>query len=348
MSKHTKTPRSKKSSASRAPTLIDVARVAGVSPITVSRVLNQPSLVSEEAQARVRRAVEEIGYVPNMLAGGLASRSSRMVALIVPTIANSIFAETVQAITDTLAQAGYQTLLGISAYEDAQEQRLLEAILGRRPDGIILTGTYHSPETRKRLQVAGVPVVETWDLGEDPIDTLVGFSHTKVGEVAAEYLLARGHRKFAAVSATDQRAEKRLEGFLQVLTGAGVDLPPVIKVPTPARFQLGREAIGRMLDENNGLFDAVYCSSDTLAHGVIVEAQQRCIRIPDDMAVIGFGDLDFAGYTLPTITSIRVNGEEIGYRAAQVLLARMTMSADAEPSGGIIDTGFSVIERQSA
>lgn len=346
--KITKNPRARKSTSGRAPTLIDVAKVAGVSPITVSRVLNQPDLVSEDAQQRVRRAIDEIGYVPNMLAGGLASRSSRMVALIVPTIANSIFAETVQAITDTLAQAGYQTLLGISAYEDEQEKQLLEAVLGRRPDGIILTGTHHAPDIRKRLEVTDVPVVETWDLSPDPIDTLVGFSHTRVGEAAAEYLLAKGHRRFAAVSANDLRAVKRLDGFLQTLANAGVEEPIVTKVPTPARFQLGREGIAGILDQTGGPVDAVYCSSDTLAHGVMVEAQQRNIRIPEDMAVIGFGDLDFSEYTLPPITTIRVNGAEIGRRAAMALLTRMNADESNEVQGGVIDTGFAVIERESA
>ena len=204
----------------KAPTLIDVAKVAGVSPISVSRTLNQPELVSEEIQQKVRDAITRTGYVPNMLAGSLATRSSRLVALIVPTIANSIFADTVQAITDTLAQAGYQTLLGLSAYDKHQEEEQLKAILGNRPDGIILTGTFHAEGTHQRLLNTRIPVVETWDLAPNPIDTLVGFSHTEVGKAVGEYLLAKGYRRFASVSANDQRAVRRFAGFAAALRDA--------------------------------------------------------------------------------------------------------------------------------
>lgn len=330
----------------RAPTLIDVAKVAGVSPITVSRALNQPERVSEKARAKVAAAVEKTGYLPNMLAGSLATQSSRLVALIVPTIANPIFAETVRAITETLEQAGYQTLLGLSGYSEAQEQDLLEAILCRRPDGIILTGLNHTGISRTRLKAAAIPIVETWDLGEQPLDALVGFSHREVGHAVGQYLLNQGHRRFVAISADDQRAEARLAGFIQALEEAGLTPEAVERLETPARFSQGRQAFAHLL-ERGIRAEAVYCSSDTLAQGVMTEARARGIDIPGDMALIGFGDLDFAAHTLPSLSSVQINGAEIGYRAARHLLNAMT--GEHPPTDPVtIDVGFQIVRRDSA
>src|SRR3990167_4341925 len=187
---------SRKSADSRAavaPTLIDVAKVAGVSPITVSRALGRPEVVSAATRRRVLEAVRATGYVPNLAAGALASSRSRLVAIFLPTIANSIFADTVQALSERLAAAGYQTLLGLTGYDPQQEEALLEAVLGRRPDGIVLTGTEHTQASRQRLARVGIPLVEAWDLCERPLDMLVGFSHEAVGRALANYQIGRAH-----------------------------------------------------------------------------------------------------------------------------------------------------------
>jgi LacI family gluconate utilization system Gnt-I transcriptional repressor len=331
----------------KAPTLIDVAKVAGVSPISVSRTINQPELVSPAIQQKVREAIAQTGYLPNKLAGSLASRSSWLVAVIVPTIANAVFAETVQAITDSLSRAGFQTLLGLSSYDIQQEEVLLTTILGSRPDGIILIGTQHTVETRRRLQQSPIPVVETWDLAPDPIDGLVGFSHSRVGQVVGEYLLAKGHRRFASISANDQRAVRRFGGFMSALREAGIENLASRTVEAPARFQQGREQLAQLLDAGES-FTAVYCSTDTIAHGVISEALHRGLRVPEDLAVVGFGNLDFAAHTYPSITTVAVKGEEIGRLAAEALIERMTNDGDEAQSGCRIDVGFSIIERESA
>ncbi|WP_111641046.1 LacI family DNA-binding transcriptional regulator [Marinimicrobium alkaliphilum] len=331
----------------KAPTLIDVARVAGVSPITVSRALNQPDMVSEKAREKVQKAVEKTGYLPNLVAGGLATRSSHLVALIVPTVANPIFAETVRAINETLAEYGYQALLGLSGYNRDQEQDLLEAILCRRPDGIILTGLDHTDISLRRLHASQIPIVETWDLGDDPVDALVGFSHYDVGKEMAAYLLGRGYQRFAAVTADDSRAAKRLEGFTDHLAEAGIKHVPTNVIQTPARFSRGRSAFGTLLDQGVKC-DAVYCSSDTLAHGVITEALSRGLRVPEDVAVIGFGDLDFAEASLPSISSVKINGADIGRVAAQALVAKMTADDNDPPPQTLVDVGFSIMQRDSA
>ena len=322
----------------------DVAKVAGVSAITASRALNTPQKVSPDALKRVRDAVERTGYVPNMLAGGLASSRSRLVAALVPTIAGPVFLETVQALTEALAVSGYQLMLGQSGYGGAREDALLDAIIGRRPDGIVLTGIMHSAEGRRRLLGAGIPVVETWDLTPTPIDMLVGFSHEKVGKAVAEYLVAQGRRKLAIVTADDYRAGLRRKGFEVTATQLGLPPLPACVVPAPTTLGNGRAGLADLLSRHPDI-DAVFCSSDILALGVMTEAQARGIAVPGQFAVFGFGDLGFAGDTYPALTTVRINGSAIGYQAARFIVERAEGRTVKER---VIDLGFSLVKRSSA
>ncbi len=324
-------------------TLSDVAKLAGVSPITVSRVLNRPELVTPDTMEVVREAIARTGYVPNMLAGGLASKRSRLVAALFPTIASSMFAETMEALTDRLGEAGYQVLLGLSGYPAAREDDLLEAILSRRPDGILLTGIVHSASTRRKLLAAKIPVVEIWDYTPTPIDMLVGFSHERVGEAVGDYLVAKGYRRLAMIGGDDDRAMQRRKGFLSSLAGHGIEDVPTIAVPAPGSLRTGRQQMARLLDEGHRP-DAVFCNSDALAQGVLAEAQSRGMSVPGDVAVMGFGDLDFSPYTFPALTTVRIDRRGIGRIAADAMLARMEGRAGPEK---VLDVGFEVIERES-
>ena len=317
-----------------------MAKLAGVSPITVSRVFNRPEMVASGTLEHVRRVIERTGYVPNLLAGGLASRRTRFVAAIVPAISNQIFSESIQSLTDRLWESGYQVLLGTSGYPTSREESLLAAILSRRPDGIFLTGISHSAKSRRRLAAANIPIVEVWDLTPSPVDMLVGFSHEKVGQAVAEYLVARGHRCFGVISADDARAEVRRMGFLSVLEKNRVDDVQTVYVPAPSNFRLGREGLARLL-ERGSLPRAIFCSSDTLAHGVLIEAQARSLSVPGDMAIVGFADLDFAAHTFPPLSTVRIDRPAIGRRAAEALLGRI----EGRPVERIVDIGFHVMER---
>ena len=314
--------------------------MAGVSPITVSRVFNRPEMVASGTLEHVRRVIERTGYVPNMLAGGLASRRTRFVAAIVPAISSQIFSESIQSLTDRLWESGYQVLLGTSGYPTSREENLLAAILSRRPDGIFLTGISHSSGSRRRLVAANVPIVEVWDLTPTPVDMLVGFSHEKVGQAVAEYLVDKGHRRFGVISADDARAEVRRMGFLSVLEKNRIDDVQTVHVPAPSNFRLGREGLARLLDRGS-LPRAVFCSSDTLAHGVLIEAQARGLSVPGDLAIVGFADLDFAAHTFPPLSTVRIDRPAIGRRAAEALLGRI----EGRPVERIVDIGFHVMER---
>ena len=327
----------------RSVTLKDVARVAGLAPITVSRVLNTPHLVRPETIARVREAVELTGYIPNLLAGGLASKRSRLVAAIVPQLYNAMFVETVQGLGDQLAASGYHLLLTLSEHSLQREGELVSAILSRQPDGIVLFGITHAPETRKRLLSAAVPVVETWDLTPTPIDMLVGFSHQKIGEAIARYLYGKGYRRFGLVWADDERALLRRDGLESVLNALGLTGIPACMVPIPTTFELGRQGLRTLLESNHSL-DVIVCSSDALAQGVLTEAIVRGIAVPQQLAIMGFGDLNFSAHTSPSISSIHIDKRAIGIQAANALLARIEGRPLEER---IIDVGFKLIERET-
>ena len=324
-------------------TLSDVAKVAGVSAITASRALNTPDRVSADALVRIRAAIERTGYVPNMLAGGLASNRSRLVAALVPTIAGPVFLETIQALTEALAESGYQLMLGQSGYSGSREDALLDAIIGRRPDGIVLTGVMHSTEGRRRLLASGIPIVETWDLTPTPIDMLVGFSHEKVGAAVADYLHARGKRRPAIVTGDDQRAGIRHRSFVEAALRLGIESVPACVVPAPTTLGSGRGALSDLLSRHPDI-DAVFCSSDVLALGVMTEAQSRGLSVPGSFAVFGFGDLSFAGDTHPPLTTVRIDGTAIGRQAARFIVDR---AQGAQPAQHIVDLGFTIVERSS-
>lgn len=320
-------------------TLHDVARVAGVSPITASRALSNPSLVSAKTIARVQQAVEATGYLPNLLAGGLKSKRSRMVAGIVPALDVAQFLPSVKVLTESLADAGYQLLLGQTGYDAAREEAVLNTMISRQPDGIVFAGLVQASAARERLRRAGIPVVEIWDLSQRPVDMLVGFSHLKVGSAVAGYFLAMGWRRVGIASGNDARARQRNEGFVAAF-GAEV---PTAYVPAPGTLERGRRALAELLAQDATL-QAVCCSSDQLAQGVLVEALARGLRVPQDIAICGFGNAEFSAHLLPTLSTVLIDGPAIGRLAAQMVLARCRGEAVAQP---VVDVGFRIVERQS-
>ena len=328
---------------SGAVTLHDVARLADVAPITASRALNTPDRVSPEVLQKVTDAVRRTGYVPNLLAGGLASTRSKLVAAVVPTIAGPVFLQTVQSLTAALAEHGYQLMLGQSGYVDSREDALLEAIIGRRPDGIVLTGIMHLAQGRKRLLAAGIPVVETWDLTQTPIDMLVGFSHVDVGREVVAFLHGRGRRRLAVVSGDDERSKRRHDAFCKAAQALGLPAVQVVVVPAPTTLRSGRSALAELLQRADGI-DAVFCSSDLLALGVMTEAQARGVAVPTQLGVVGFGDLDFAADLNPALTTVRIDGAAIGRQAARFIVDR---AEGREVGSRIVDIGFSIADRDS-
>lgn len=325
-------------------TLRDVAKLAGVAPITASRAINTPEQVSAEVLRKVQEAVLRTGYVPNRMAGGLASSRSRLIAAVTPSTVMTVLMGTIESLNGTLFDAGYQLMLGQTSYSAEREEALLEAIIGRRPDGIFLTGLLPPGRARSMLLASGIPVVESWDLTPTPIDMLIGFSHSDIGREVARYLAGKGHRQMAIVRANDERAKRRAKAFQEEALQLG--LPPVVEVDVAARrsIQSGRDALTQLRQTSPDV-DAVFCSSDLLALGVLTQARVLGLDVPGQLAIMGFGDTPLASDVVPAMSSVRINGEEIGRLAAQCLMDR---AEGREVLQSIVDVGFSVIARDSA
>lgn len=324
-------------------TLRDVAKLAGVAPITASRALNTPEQVSQEVRQKILEAVQRTGYVPNRMAGGLASSRSRLVAAIVPSTVMSVFMETIESLNASLFEAGYQLMLGQSNYSAAHQELLLEAVIGRRPDGIFLIGIMPPGRARTRLLASGIPVMETWDLTPTPIDMLIGFSHSDIGREVASFLMAKGRRRLAVIRAEDERAGRRATAFADAVAQRAHSDALVINVGSARSLQGGRAAMARVLAEAADV-DGVFCSSDLLALGAMTEARARGISIPERIAIMGFGDVPFLADMVPALSTVRINGADIGRQAAHLLIERAE-SRPVNPS--IVDVGFSMIERDT-
>ena len=326
-------------------TVHDIARLAGVSAMTVSRALNHPDKVSPAMRAKVQAVVQQTGFVPNGMAGGLRSSKAKLVAAVLPTLVGPVFQETTRALNAALDAMGYQLMIGQSGYDVSREDSLLDAIIRRRPDGIVLTGIMHTPAGRRQLLASGIPVVETWDLTPTPIDMLVGFSNEEIGTSVCTWLHQRGYRRPALISGQDERAQRRNASFLRQARALGMDADiPVCLTPAPTTLGAGRATLARLLERPGGV-DAVFCSSDMLALGVMMESQARGLRVPGQLGVVGLGDLEFATDLQPALTTVRIDGTRIGETAARYIVDRVEGRTVEQP---ILDIGFSIIERQSA
>ncbi|SFQ11238.1 LacI family DNA-binding transcriptional regulator [Tranquillimonas alkanivorans] len=326
-------------------TMEAVGRLAGVSQVTVSRALSDPSKVSPKTLEKIREAIEVTGFVPNALAGALASSKSKLVTALVPSITNIVYSTMVNAFGEEMRREGYQILLSSTGVSLEEEEALIATHLSRRPDAVLLTGIHHSPQARKMLLGAGIPVVEVWDTTDSPIDLCVGFSHVAAGRAVADFAADAGYASAGTVSAGDERALRRKAAFAdQFLRRTGSEVAQV-DFDDAASLANGREGLRRLIDEQEFTRGVIFCSSDLLAHGVLIEAQARGLSTLRDIAVIGFGDQDFAPYTEPALTTVRVDRAALGFTAARALLDRFEGRNPPQP---VTDLGFEIVRRRSA
>jgi LacI family transcriptional regulator, gluconate utilization system Gnt-I transcriptional repressor len=322
-----------------APTLSAVAKLAGVSSMTVSRVLRVPGVVAPETRDRVEAAMRELGYVPNQLAGALAGARTRTVGVLVPTIANSIFADTVQGLSDELEPRGYAVILAQSRYDAAREDHMLAALLSRRPEAIIMVGSPATDDGARLLRRAGIAIVETWELPASPIDAVAGFDNYQAGVAVARHLVAQGRRSFAFIGGDDPRATRRWRGFADTLAELGAQ--------PPRRLILDRNASGSVvaLAELPGV-DAVFAANDAHAIGFMSGLRKAGLlrdaapAAEQPVAVIGLGDLEMGRLIVPSLSTIRVHGDAIGRTAAKLILTREGPRR--------VDLGFELVLRDSA
>lgn len=324
-------------------TIDDVAKVAGVSSMTISRAFNTPAKLSAETLKRVQDAVEQLGYVPNAMAAGLRASRAKMIAALLPTLVGPVFQELVKALAATLASRGYQLMIGQTGYDPAQEQAFIKTIVQRRPDGIVLAGVASSEGARNALRALKIPVVETWDLTDHPVDMVVGFSHIQIGAHVAEFFAEKGHRQVAIITANDARARTRAKAYVSRSLELGATKAECFFTTAPSTMGEGRRGLAELLAQHPGI-SAVFCSSDSLALGAVIEAQRLGVKIPQQLSIVGLGDQSFAQDAFPALTTVRLDGTRIGELAAELMMARAEHRAVAE---SIVDVGFHLIERDS-
>jgi LacI family transcriptional regulator, gluconate utilization system Gnt-I transcriptional repressor len=325
--------------------MADVAREAGVSMINVSRMLREPDKVTQQTRVRIEQAMAEVGYVPNLVAGGLAATRTQVVAAIVPYIQHGVFADAVQGLSDALSPAKHCVLLGNSGGSTAEEEAIVRTLLGHRPAGLVIQGANHSLQTRKLLERAQIPVVEMGTLPESPIDCCVGYSNTDAAYAMTLRLVQAGRRRIGFVCAHpagNDRHALRLAGYRAALDRMGPGFDPRLVVETDFGIRQGGEAMRHLLGIEPKL-DAVFCASDLWAAGAVYECNRRGLAVPDAVAICGFNDQEFAAEMIPALTTIRVRRHEIGFMAGNLILARI----EGREIETRIDVGFELIERQS-
>lgn len=303
-------------------TLIDVAAAAGVSVITASRVLRGQGPMSEETRDRVRRAATNLNYRRNPIAASLVSSSSNLVGVIVPSLANIVFVDVLAGIDAAIAPAGFRTIIGVSNYDPSEEARLADSFLGWRPAALVLTGLEHEAATIAGLQADGTRCIEIMDLGDNPVDVMIGFSHEKAGRVSARHLVSRGYRRIGYVGhdlTRDSRAAKRQRGFVAALAEVGLALHAERILPAPSGVAAGRQALADLLAATPQV-DAVYFSNDDMAIGGMFHCLSQGIDVPGQLAIMGFNALDIGQEVPRPLTTVRTPRREIGLAAGRAAL----------------------------
>jgi len=325
----------------------EIARRVGVSPITVSRALRDPGKVSPATRQKVLEAIEAEGFIPNRLASSMRG-VGRIIGTVVPPLINSGIAEQVQGMADEVHESGYQLLLVQGEFVPEAEDAAIRALLGWRPAGLILQAFVQDETTRKLLADSPVPVVEISEIrGKQPIDMAVGVSNFETAYAMTAHLADKGYRKIAFVSTPvhgNDRLQQRRIGYRQAMEDLGLHYNPKLEVEVPITPQGGAEAL-RILTARDPKVEVIFCSSDTLAIGAVQECHRLGWRIPERMAIAGYGDLDLAAQLFPPLTTVRVPRYEMGRQAVRQLLRRLS-GDDKSPT--IVSIGFEIIDRESA
>lgn len=316
--------------------------------MTVSRTLRTPNRVSPGTRERVEAAARELNYVPDLAAGALSSQRSRHVAVLLPSLRHTGFLRTVDGLSDTLRMHGYHLLIGDCYYSPAQQTELLRLILGRRPEAIVLVSSMDSPEARQLLDRADIPIVETWDWPEHPADMVVGFSQKATGKAMTESLIESGYKNIGFLGGpaqADPYAQLRLSGHLEALDMAGLrsDIQATVG-ETPMDIQDGVRGVST-LKEQFPETDALVCANDMTALGALTECQRRGWSVPEDLAIAGYGDFDFAAHLLPALTSVKLPSYRMGQQAAELIVSKIEQRTT--PEDGVRNLGFEIIHRQS-
>ena len=326
----------------------DVAKVAGVSTMTVSRALRQDGRIAPETRRKIQKLVRELGYVPDRIAAGFSSRRSGFVGVLVPSLNNTHFAETAAGLQNALHPAGLQMLLGHTNYQKALAEQLIETMLERRPEAMVVTYDDHSPRARRLLAEAGIPVIEIWEVPPKPIGHVVGFSNRQAAAAMTRHLIDLGRRKIGFIGEANDagtRGAQRRRGFLDAVRAAGLEDSILLATAAPPIGMMeGRAAMAALLEQRPET-DAVLCVSDPCAFGAVSACQLAGVAVPDRMAVAGFGNFEISLCSVPAITTVTVSGLAIGAEAASLILRLLTgdlATSHVAPQTILVSAGVAV------
>lgn len=312
--------------------------------MTVSRALNQPDTVNETLRRRVLDAVQELGYVHNQLASSLSSQRSNVIGLVLPSLENSIFAQTVKGISDVLRPIGYHLMLAESTDDPDDEEQVIAAFVAQRIAGLILHSTTHTAHAVRMLRASGTPVVENGDIPNEAVDMVVSYSNRAAAKAMTLHLARLGYKKITFASlASNPRATQRQLGFTDALKQLGQKLESKRIVRVSRGFGGGAEAIA-YIERKAPDTDALFCAGDVLAVGALFECERRGWAVPGRLAIASFDDLELMRHVSPPLTSLRLPRYDIGRRSAEMLLSRLE---DRKIPVTTVDLGFEIVQRAS-
>ncbi len=342
------------------PTIADVALRAGVGAITVSRALRNPDSVSEPLRRNIETAIRELQYLPNRNAQAIASARTDSVGVLVPALTLSIFSDVLRGVYDGMADSRLRVEIANTRYDPALEEVQIAEMLRHNPSGIIVSGVHQTDAARRLLEGADCPVIQIMDLHPDPVHRIIGFSHHEGGRAMTQHMIDMGYRRIAFFGAwMSERSMGRITGYQEALEGAGLfdpslimktsDHPPSSSNDNPHDWnRFGDPAVGRkLLIQARQIapdIDAVFCNNDVIALGVLFECIAQGIRVPEDLGIAGFNDVEFAAAAEPALSSLRTPRWEIGYGAAQAVLDELAGRTNRQR---VVDMGVEVMKRDS-
>lgn len=338
--------RKQKKTASKNMTLVDVAVKAGVSAITVSRVINHPEKVSESLRRQVQAAIDSLGYIPNQFASSLASAKSNVIGVVIPSLSNIVFNEVLRGIYEVAGKANYKVLLVDTHYSPLEEEKMVRTLLSQAPEAMIITGGDQTRACRTMLEKARVPIVQIMELLEEPIDMNIGFSHERAGYDVVHQLLLAGYSRIAFIGARmDPRVQQRLQGYKAAMEAANKSWQGlVMTTPEPSSIGLGGELFKSLMAESKGVVDAIFCCNDDLALGALFESQRMNINVPTNLAICGFNDVEAARHVNPALTSVHTPRYEMGVKATEMLVQTLQGNLISEKK---VDIGYELKLRKS-
>lgn len=320
------------------PTLQDIAAHLGVTKMTVSRYLRNPSSVAPETGQRIAQALDSFGYIPSRVPDILSNAKSRAIGVLVPSLTNQVFADVIKGIEMVTDKAGYQTMLAHYGYCEETEEKRIESLLSYHIDGIILSENHHTKRTLKMLEVANIPVIEIMESREVSVRQAVGFDNISAAQAMVETMINRGHRNVVYFCARmDRRTKLKMQGYRQAMEKYGLP-EQIIMTESPSSFSLGAEQLHQGL-QNYPNMNGIFCTNDDLAIGAIFECQRLGISVPEQIAIAGFHGHDVGQSVTPQLATVITPRLNIGKTAAQELLNKIQ---HIPPQNQIIDLGYRI------